>query len=187
MGCGLPAAGSGGSRTRCGGGVVAAPRCPRARRQPRSVHRESTGVTFLNFCWNFNRRRGALRPDAPAERSPRRMLLASVSYRTLAHKLRSQRHFTASVRPVRLGASVLDCFCGDWSPSKALRRAKPSPGAHSSAEAASGSTLPAARSRIGPAPPAAAGPRASPLTRDKKRVSINKRAAGPWPRTSTIR
>ena len=146
------------------------------------------GGYFPNFCWNFNRRRGALRPDAPAEGSPRRMLLASVSYRTLAHKLRSQRHFTASVRPVRLGASVLDCFCGDWSPSKALRRAKPSPGAHSSAEAASGSTLPArprgavcwsgVASRCGAA--------ASPLARNKKKRVPRHDKTGPWPRTSTI-
>ena len=96
------------------------------------VHRESAGVTFLNFCWNFNRRRGALRPDAPAERSRRWMrMLASVLQ--AASTPPQPSNFIASVRLV--GVGVLSRFIAFVQPALPATRAgaKTGPG-HSPAD-----------------------------------------------------
>ena len=110
MGCGLPAAGSGGSRTRRGGGVVAAPRSEaRARGQPMS-HQGEPGVTFLisvgisivgeELSGLTRRRRG--RRDG---------CFLLVSYQDASTQPPQPFHFTASVRPAGVGSLRLPILC----------------------------------------------------------------------------
>ena len=189
VGCGPPAAGSGGSRTRCGGGVVAAPRSPRARRQPRSrVHRESRGYV-PNFCWNFNRRRGALRGHTSEQGSPRRMRLASVSYRTLAPSLQLKPFHSLCAAGRRRNLSF-NAFVQPALPSTQLAGAKP---AQRAPESWAGSQptrppLPARRRANATSSERRrwpAGAALELLSQDKDRAERRDKT-GPWPRTSTI-
>jgi hypothetical protein len=121
VGCGPPAAGPARGK-RC-----AAPRSEARAEGSKKARPGRAGVTLgsLNFRQNLNRRRGALRPDAPAERSPRRMVPASVlqDASTVLHT--GKAIFIASVRPIGTECARCSAFVQPALPSTQLAGAKP--------------------------------------------------------------
>ena len=109
MGCGLPAAGSGGSRTRRGGGVVAAPRSERARRQPLPPGRALELLSLISVGISIVGEE--LSGATPLRSSRRDGCFLLVSYQDASTPPPQPFHFTASVRPAGVGSLRLPILC----------------------------------------------------------------------------